>query len=252
MTLKSKTALVTGSSRSIGRAIAVRLARDGALVAINYVGNRAAAEETLRKVEAEGGQGFIVQADLGSMADVRRLAQETISGFQRLTGSDRLDVLVNNAGIAVHAYPGDAEEEAFDRIMAVNLKGPLFLAQALMDTLNDGGRIINISSSTTLTAFPEYHLYTAAKAGLNNLTRSLAKHLGRRGITVNTVAPGATDTDMNANWLNDDARRAIAQHIPLGRVGESEDIADVVAFLASSDARWVTGQYISASGGAGV
>jgi 3-oxoacyl-[acyl-carrier protein] reductase len=248
--LDGKVALVTGASRSIGRAIALRLARDGATVCITYVSDQAAAESTVSDITRAGGKAFALKGDMGTLADVERIASEFKRDLVQRTGSERFDILVNNAGIATRALPENFNEEQYERQMAVNFKGPIFLIKALLPNLNDGGRIINISSQTSQMALPLVFLYTASKAALDNYTRNLAKHLGKRGITVNVVAPGATDTDMNKEGLTEERRRALAASTALGRVGVSEDIADVVAFVASDDARWVTGQYIAASGGA--
>lgn len=249
MNLKGKTALVTGASRGIGRAIALRLAREGALVAVHYGSNQSAADEVRKSIEDAGGQAFVLQADMGVMSDVQRLADRLGAELKARTGSDRLDILVNNAAIAVVANPGQAEEAMFDRILSVNLKGPLFLTQALLERISDGGRIVNISSGTSRRAFPQYFLYTAAKAGLDNFTLNLAKHVGPRGITANVIAPGVTDTDMNVHWLTEGAREAMKAQTPLGRVGEPDDIAGAVATIVSKDSGWITGQYISADGG---
>jgi 3-oxoacyl-[acyl-carrier protein] reductase len=248
--LEGKVALVTGGSRSIGRAIALRLARDGALVCITYVSDKAAAEATVSEISRAGGRAFALQCDMGLLSDVGALISAFKAELQARTGSDRFDILINNAGIALRAFPDDFSEEQFDRQLSVNFKGPIFMIKGLLDAISDGGRIINISSQTSQMTVPMVFLYTASKAALDNYTRNLAKHVGKRGITVNTVAPGATDTDMNRPHMTEERRAALSAATPLGRVGEAEDIADVVAFVASKDARWITGQYIGASGGA--
>jgi NAD(P)-dependent dehydrogenase (short-subunit alcohol dehydrogenase family) len=250
--LTGKIALVTGASRSIGRAIALRLAKDGAMVCITYVSNAEAAKETVAEIARGGGRAFALNGDIGAIDDVNRIALAFQEELRTRTGSDQFDILVNNAGIAVRATPDEFDEAQFDRQLNVNFKGPVFLTRALLHKINDGGRIINISSQTSQMALPMVFLYTASKAALDNYTRNLAKHLGKRGITVNTVAPGATDTDMNKPQMTPERLKALAESTPLGRVGQPEDIADAVAFVASDDARWVTGQYIAASGGAGL
>lgn len=248
MGLNGKIALVTGASRSIGRAIAMRLAKDGAMVCVHYVANRAAAEETVGAIVGAGGQAFALQADMGSMEDVARLAREFKAELKTRTGSERFDILVNNAAIAIMAQPDQFAEDQLDRVFDVNFKGPLLLIKALMDDLNDEGRIINISSATTQGVFPQFFLYTAAKSALNNLTVNLAKHLSKRGITVNAVAPGLTDTDMNAEMLTPQFREHAARAMGRGRIGLPQDIADVVSLVASEDAHWMTGQYLAATG----
>jgi 3-oxoacyl-[acyl-carrier protein] reductase len=247
--LANKTALVTGASRGIGRAIAERLAADGALVALHYKASKASAEATLAAIDASGGRGFLVQADLGSPDGAAELAAALTSGLIRRTGSSKLDILVNNAGIGKRASIEGISEADFDAILQVNLKSPFFLTQRLLTHIADGGRIINISSMGTRAAYPDMAAYAPAKAGLEALTRLLAVHLGSRGITVNAVLPGATATDMNKGARDPVTSKEIARSIALGRVGQPEDIAGIVAFLASDDGRWVTGQSIDASGG---
>lgn len=168
----------------------------------------------------------------------------------RRTGSNRFDILVNNAGITADSSVEDASEEVFDEVFAVNVKVPFFIAQKALPRLRDGGRIINISSGVTRVAFPNYTAYAMTKGALNVLTLNLAKQLGPRGITVNSLAPGIIDTDMSAELLSTaDMRKWAASFSTLGRIGRPDDIADAAAFLASNDARWITGAYVDASGG---
>lgn len=236
-----RTALVTGGSRGIGRAIALRLARDGIRVGVHYGRSDAEAAAVLRSVEAAGGEGFLVKAELGEPVDA------LWAEFDRQ--ADGLDILVNNAGIGRHMPMAEVTPEWFDRLFAVNAKAPFFLVQQAIPRLRDGGRIINIGSGVTRIAFPEDTAYSMTKGALNTLTLALAKELGPRGITVNTVAPGIIDTAMNG-WLADpSAARAAAAYSVFDRVGEPEEVADVVAFVASDDARWVTGQTLDATGG---
>ncbi|MFJ4652629.1 SDR family oxidoreductase [Nocardia sp. NPDC088792] len=245
--LTGKTALVTGSARGIGRAIAERLGRDGARVAVHYNGNATAAKETVAAIEAAGGAAFAIQAPLGVPGD----AEALWTAFD--AHADGLDILVNNAGTDGIREPiGGTDEEAFDRVFAVNTKAPFFVTKLGLDRLRDGGRIINVSTGLTRGAhMPELIAYTMTKGAIDSLTSVLAKGVGSRGITVNAVAPGVVDTDMNADWLrNDEARAAVSNLSPLNRVGHPTDIADIVAFLASDDARWITGQWIDATGGA--
>jgi len=243
--LNGKTALVTGASRGIGRAIAQRLAADGALVAVHYGSNEAAAAETVEAIRADGGRAFPVRAELGVPGDVDTL----FAGLEEGLAEPRLDILVNNA--ATHA--GSIEKttpEEFDRVFAVNVRAPFFIIQRALPLMGDGGRIVNISSADTRVALGMEISYAMTKGALNVLGRTLANSVGTRGITVNTVAPGVTVTDMNG-WLVNDPEMvaATAATIALDRLGRPDDIADVVAFLASHDARWVTGQIIDASGG---
>ncbi|WP_067708575.1 SDR family oxidoreductase [Nocardia yamanashiensis] len=245
--LTGKTALVTGGSRGIGRAIAERLARDGARVGVHYNSSPDAAKDTVAAIEAAGGSAFAVYAELGVEGD----AQTLWSAFD--SHADGLDILVNNAGIADLGGVSDTTPEVFGRLFAVNTTAPFFITQLGLDRLRDGGRIVNVSTSYTLgKADPQLTAYAMTKAAIDVFTRALAKELGPREITVNAVNPGAIDTDLNAWWLrsNDEARAATAARSPLARVGVPGDIAGMVAFLVSDDAGWVTGQLLDATGGA--
>lgn len=247
--LAGKTALVTGGSRGIGRAIALALGRRGAHVAVHYNAAREAADEVVSLIRDAGGRAWTLQADLAASDAAEILAGALRHTLQQHTGADALDILVNNAGVGLRARLADVKPHDFDRVLQVNLKTPFFLIQHCLPFLRDGGRIINISSMGTRAAYPEMSVYAPAKAGLEALTLLLASDLGARGITVNAVLPGATATDMNTRARDPDISRTIAQTIALGRVGQPEDIADIVAFLASNEGRWVTGQSIDATGG---
>lgn len=247
--LAGKTALVTGGSRGIGRAIALALGRRGAHVAVHYNAARDAADEVVALIRDAGGRAWTLQADLASSDAAAILAEALRHTVQQHTSADGLDILVNNAGVGMRARLADVKPDDFDRVLQVNLKTPFFLIQHCLPFLRDGGRIVNISSMGTRAAYPEMSVYAPAKAGLEALTLLLASDLGARGITVNAVLPGATATDMNTRARDPDISRAIAQTIALGRVGQPEDIADIVAFLASHEGRWVTGQSIDATGG---
>lgn len=246
-TLAGKTALVTGGSRGIGRAIAERLGRDGARVGVHFGRDETAAKEVVAAIEAAGGSAFALRAELGVPGD----AEALWAAFDE--HADGLDILVNNAGIATRAPGiGGTTPEEFDRLFAVNARAPFFVTQLALPRLRDGGRIINLSTGFTARAGakPDLIAYTMTKSALDALTVALAMELGPRGITVNALAPGAVDTDMNAHWLRaDEARRGVAESVPLRRVGKAGDIADAAGFLAGPDARWVTGQVIDVSGG---
>ncbi|MFI5521561.1 SDR family oxidoreductase [Streptomyces platensis] len=252
--LSGKTALVTGGSRGIGRAISERLAREGARVGVHYGRDAAAAKETVAAIEAGGGQAFALQAELGVPGD----AEALWAAFD--AQAEGLDILVNNAGIN-KAVDGTLKRidavtsEDFDALFAVNAKAPFFITQQALPRLRDGGRIINTSTGLTRgAAKPELIAYAMTKGAIDVFTSTLAKDLGPRGITVNAVAPGAVNTDMNAGWLRGEANAAARQRVsgisPLGRLADPTDIGDIVAFLASDDSRWVTGQWIDATGGA--
>ncbi|MEV3855121.1 SDR family oxidoreductase [Streptomyces sp. NPDC050095] len=244
--LTGRTALVTGASRGIGRGIAERLGRDGARIAVHYGVNEEAAKDTVAAIEAAGGSAFSIGVDLGSPGAARELWEKFDAR------ADGVDILVNNAGIGTTSAFAQIEEPEFDRLFTVNTKAPFFLTQLAAERLRDGGRIINVSSGAArVTALPDLMPYAMTKGALDVFTRYLARVLGPRGITANTVAPGIVDTDTNAEWLrgNDEAWAGAAALSVLGKVGTPAEIADVVAFLASPDGRWVTGQWVDATGG---
>jgi NAD(P)-dependent dehydrogenase (short-subunit alcohol dehydrogenase family) len=247
--LAGKIALVTGASRGIGQAIALRLAKNGATVAVHYNASVDAANATVTAISAAGGNAFAIKADLSERGGAAALAEDFDAELTERYGSPAFDILVNNAGVGKRATIEDISEDDFDLLLQTNLKSPFFLIKALMPHLRNGGRIINISSMGTRSAYPTMAAYAPAKAGLEALGRLLAVQLGGRQITVNSVMPGATATDMNIVARDPVASRAVAETIALGRVGQPDDIARVVAFLASDEAGWVTGQQIDASGG---
>ncbi|MFS8198711.1 SDR family oxidoreductase [Streptomyces sp. CWNU-52B] len=244
--LAGRTALVTGGSRGIGRGIAERLGRDGARVAVHYGSDEAAAKATVDAIRAAGGSAFALRTELGTPGDADELWRE----FDR--HAKGLDILVNNAGIGTSRPFDEIDEAEYDRVFAVNVKAPHFITRLAMTRMRDGGRIVNISSGLARTAaMPDKMAYAMTKGALDIFTRDLSKVLGPRGITVNTVAPGIVATDANAGWLrsDDEAWARAASLSALGRVGTPADIADVVAFLASDEGRWVTGHWMDATGG---
>lgn len=242
----TKNALVTGASRGIGRAVALRLAADGAVVAVHHGGNEVAAKETVALIEKAGGRALPVAARFGEPGAVDRLADAVTSAF----GGDGLDILVNNAGISSHSSIGTLTEEELDRLLAVNVKTPMLLIQRLLPALNDGGRIVTVGSMATRIAVQSQIGYTVSKAAVEALAPTLANELGRRGITVNTVAPGPIRTDMTEPMLAiPEAAAGLAAITALGRIGEPEDVADVVGFLAGPGGRWITGRTLDVSGG---
>lgn len=241
--LSGKIALVTGSSRGIGRAMVERLSRDGATVVVNYVSRAEKAQEVAAAVRAGGGTAVALQADVSRFEDIQRLFNRTVEHF------GRLDILVNNAGIRITKNVTEIEEEEFDRLFAINVKGTFFSCQLAARRLSDGGRIINVSSAVTKMMLPGHSIYAASKAAVDQITRTLSKELGGRNITVNAVCPGPVDTELLREGRTKEQIQQMAQMAALGRIGRVEDIADVVAFLASDEARWITGQCIHVNGG---
>ena len=246
-TLAGKTALVTGASRGIGRATAARLARDGAFVIAHYGSSKTDAESLVAAIKAEGGDAVAVQADLADPEAVDRLAKEVRTLVRKRDG--RLDILVNNAGVAEFTPFAETSEQTFDRTFAVNVKAPYFLTQKLIDVVPDGGRIIFTTSVVTDIYFAGIPAYAASKGAIDTLIRYLAAEYGAKGVRVTGVAPGAIDTDMSAWVRSDDGVATVKSIQALQRVGKSEDIANVVAFLAGPDGAWVTGDVVRAGGG---
>ena len=238
--LKGKVAVVTGASRGIGRGIAERLARDGATIVVNYTKSAEEAEKVVAGIKAQGGTAMAVQADVSKVNDIRRLIQETTKAY------GRLDILINNAGIFWAKSIIETTEEEYDRMFAVNAKGQFFALQEAAKHMVEGGRIVNISTGGTKLAFPGISAYGGSKSALEFFTKVAAKELGPKKITVNTVSPGYTETDM----LSDPQFRTIGvQASPLGRLGTPTDIAQVVSFVVSEEAGWITGDTIQAGGG---
>lgn len=241
--LKDKVALITGSSRGIGAEIARMLATAGAKVVINYAGNKQAADKVVTDINDNGGEAIAIKADVSNVAQVAALFDSTISHF------GKLDILVNNAGLIVYKTIQNTTDGDFDRIFAVNVKGTFNTLRQAASRLGDGGRVINFSSSTTRLMMPTYGVYCATKGAVEQLTRVFAKEVGIRNITVNSVSPGPTNTELFTEGKSEDVIDRLASMSALGRIGEPTDIARVVLFLASEEASWVTGQNIGANGG---
>jgi 3-oxoacyl-[acyl-carrier protein] reductase len=238
-----KVAIVTGASRGIGAAIAQRLAHDGFTVLVNYSGDAAPAEALVEGIEAAGGHARAAQADVSDPAAVRRLFDAAEAAF------GGVDVLVNNAGIMNLANLAEMEDDAFDRLIAVNLKGTFNTLREAARRLRDGGRIVNFSSSVVGLYQPTYGVYAATKAGVEAMTHVLSKELRGRNITVNAVAPGPTGTDLFLKGKPQAVVDHLAKLAPLERLGDPEDIANAVAFLVGPDAGWINGQTLRANGG---
>lgn len=244
MMLEGKSAIVTGASRGIGREIALELARQGANVAVNYSGSEAKANETVEEIKALGRDAFAVKADVSDSEAVTAMMKETIERF----GS--IDILVNNAGITRDNLLMRMKEEEWDEVISINLKGVFLCTKAATRQMmkQRSGRIINVSSIVGVSGNPGQANYVAAKAGVIGLTKTSAKELATRGITVNAIAPGFISTDMT-DKLNEEVKEQMLSGIPLGRLGEPSDIAKVALFLASEDSRYMTGQTLHVDGG---
>ncbi|MFW6039003.1 MAG: SDR family oxidoreductase [bacterium] len=245
--LEGKVAIVTGSSKGIGRAIAVALGRAGAAVTVSYRKDEEGGAQTRQQIEQDGGSATLVQADVSVVEHIQKLIDQTVERF------GRLDVMVNNAGLETHTSLLDSNEDDFDKVMLVNLKGPFFgtkLAAQRMIEQGQGGRIINISSIHEDWPMPGNTPYCCAKGGVRMLTRSSGVELAEHSITVVGIAPGAIATPMNRQTLEDpDTRRALQEAIPLRRVGEPEEVAELVAYLASDQARYITATTLVIDGG---
>ena len=237
--LKGKIAIVTGASSGIGRGIAERLAQDGATVVVNYAKSADKARQVVAGIEAKGGKAVAMQADMSKTGEARRLVKDTVRQF------GRLDILVNNAGEFLAKPLADTTEEDFERIFALNAKGPYFAMQEAAKAIAEDGRIVNISTDGTHLGFSGATAYLGSKGALEQFTKGLAHELAPRGVTVNTVSPGFTETGM----MTEPFRQVGIQMSPLKRIGLPKDIAAVVAFVVSEEARWLTGQNFHAGGG---
>jgi glucose 1-dehydrogenase len=245
--LEGKAIAITGGDQGIGRAIAERLAREGADVAICYRGNKSGADEVVSGIKANGRKSAAIQCDVGKVADGQRFIAEAIAAL------GKLDILVNNAGLERHADFWDATEEDYDAVLSVNLKGLFFITQAFVKhrmQAKTGGKIINISSVHEELPFPHFTSYCASKGGVKMLTRNLSIELAPLGITINNIAPGAIETPINSKLLNDPAKlNVLLGNIPLKRLGKPEDVASMAAFLASSESDYATGTTFFVDGG---
>lgn len=248
--LSGKTALVTGSSRGIGRAMAIGLARKGALVAVHYARSEQAAQDTVELIEKDGGSAFTVHAELGVPGDIDQLFLALEAGLRERTGQTTLNILVNSAAETLPngTTPEEVTVEQFDTLFAVNAKAPFFITQRALELIPDGGRIINISSGQTRVANPAQIPYAMTKGAIEQLTLHFARHVAPRGITVNTVAPGITNNG-DQIFTIPEAVQKMSQLSAFKRVGEPEEVADVVVFIATDEARWITGAFIDATGG---
>jgi 3-oxoacyl-[acyl-carrier protein] reductase len=246
----AKVAVITGSSRGLGAATAKRLAREGFFVVVNYVKSKSEAEGVLREIKEAGGNGAIAQGDVSNLEGIKSFFGRVDAALEVNGLPKSFDVFVANAGILISKPFSETTEADFDALFDTNVKGVFFQVQHALPRLRDNGRIVTLSSGLSRFANPMFTAYSATKGAIDVMTRVLAQELGVRGITVNAIAPGAIDTDMNASWLREESGRTMLMaRQALKRVAVAPDIADAIAFLAGPDSRWITGQRIEASGG---
>jgi glucose 1-dehydrogenase len=247
MKLEGKTVLITGGSQGIGQGIAFRLAEEGADIVVDYVGNPQSADATIAQIQKGGRRGLAVEADISSVDQIHSMMKQAVDSF------GGVDVLVNNAGVEKHASVWEATEHDYDLVLTINLKGAFFASQAFVQhrmAVKKPGKIINVSSVHEELPFPHFTSYCASKGGMKMMMRNLSIELAPYGITVNNIAPGAIETPINTALLNDPPKlKALLDNIPLGRLGQVSDVGGVAAFLASSDADYITGATIVVDGG---
>jgi 3-oxoacyl-[acyl-carrier protein] reductase len=243
--LTGKVAVVTGASKGIGAAIARALGAEGASVVVNYASSKEGAEKVVEGIRAQGGKAVAVKADVSKAAEAQALIDDALKAF------GRLDVLVNNSGVYEFAPIEGVTEESFDRLFNVNVRGLLFVTQAAVKHLSEGGSIINIGSGVTRITPPNSAVYTATKGAVDAITGVLSRELGPRKIRVNSLNPGMVETEgtHSAGFIGSDFEKQLTAQVPFGRIGQPEEIADIAVFLASKESRWLTGETLLASGG---
>lgn len=241
--LKGKVVLITGSSRGIGAAIALKVSQAGAKVIINYAGSKEPAEKLAQEINFNGGEALAIKADVSNSAEVKNLFDESIAHF------GKIDVLINNAGIMITKLIKDTTDEDFDRHFNINVKGTFNTMREAATKLADNGSIINFSTSVNRIMLPGYATYVATKSAVEQLTRVFSKEIGSRGINVNSVSPGPTNTELFTTGKSEEVIARLASLSAFNRIGETNDIANVVVFLASDDAKWVNAQNIGVNGG---
>lgn len=241
--LKDKVVLITGSSRGIGAAIALKVSQAGAKVIINYAGGKEPAEKLAQEIISNGGQALAIKADVSNSAEVKNLFDESIAHF------GKIDVLINNAGIMITKLIKDTTDEDFDRHFNINVKGTFNTMREAASKLADNGSIINFSTSVNRIMLPGYATYVATKSAVEQLTRVFSKEIGSRGINVNSVSPGPTNTELFTTGKSEEVIARLASLSAFNRIGETNDIANVVVFLASDDAKWINAQNVGVNGG---
>ncbi len=244
-------ALVTGANRGLGRSTALALAASGARVVVTYRGSENAATETVDEIQSAGGEAVAAYLDISDVGSFTTFVTDLSAALSRRWQTSRLDVVVNNAGVGLFGALENVTTEQFDQVMGTNVRGTFFLIQALVPLMDDGGCIVNVSTSLTRHVSPSTSVYAASKTALEAITRSLAVELGPRRIRVNSIAPGPTATDFNSGAMRDDPqlRKTLGEHTALGRVGQPEEIGDAIAALVSDQMRWITAERIEVSGG---
>lgn len=246
-----KIAIVTGGSRGLGKNTAIKLAKKGVDVIFTYNRQKADADETIKSIEAFGRKAVALQLDMSNSKSFEGFAVQVRDVLKKNWNTDQFDYLLNNAGVGAHVSFMETTEEQFDELMNVHLKGVFFLTQKLLPMMKDGGKILNVSSGLARFSLPGYGAYATMKGGVEVLTRYLAKELGPRGISANTIAPGAIETDFGGGTVrdNEQVNKYIASQTAMGRVGLPDDIGDFISTFLAGDTSWVTGQRIEASGG---
>ncbi|MBQ4869246.1 SDR family oxidoreductase [Priestia megaterium] len=241
--LEGKVAIITGASRGIGRKVAEQLADLGAKVTINYSSSPDKAEEVVKEIQDKGGEAIAIQADISQIGDIERLFLETISAF------GKVDILINNAGIMINKPLTEVTEADYDKQFSVNVKGTFFACQQAMKYMEEEGHIVNISTSVNGQMFPTYSVYSGTKGAVEQFTRQLAKEFGPKKITINAVAPGPVDTELFSVGKTEQQIEGMKKMNAFGRLGEPEDISNVIEFLVSEKSQWVTGQTLRVNGG---
>jgi len=241
--LEGKVAIITGASRGIGRKVAEQLADLGAKVIINYSSSPDKAEEVVKEIQDKGGEAIAIQADISQIGDIERLFLETISAF------GKVDILINNAGIMINKPLTEVTEADYDKQFSVNVKGTFFACQQAMKYMEEEGHIVNISTSVNGQMFPTYSVYSGTKGAVEQFTRQLAKEFGPKKITINAVAPGPVDTELFSVGKTEQQIEGMKKMNAFGRLGEPEDISNVIEFLVSEKSKWVTGQTLRVNGG---
>jgi|SRR5690606_3998517 len=241
--LQNKTAIITGSSKGLGKKTALQLAQNGANVVVNYNSNQAEAQATVQQIISSGGKAIAVKADVSQSQDIAYLFDQTIEHF------GQVDIVINNAGIMITKPLKDFTDEEFDRQFAINVKSVFMMMKTASERLSQNGRIINISSSTSRLSMPTYAVYSAAKAAVEQMTKVFAKEIGSRGITVNAVLPGPMNTELFTKGKSEEMISRITSLSAFNRIGEVEDIVPMILFLCSEQSQWITGQNIGANGG---